>query len=337
MIESFTNLEEFIINKLKESNLIERFSFNEIQQTPDLELILKLFNEPVEIFHDREGLYFQSENGDKIYCPKMLTSISEKGEWISDKLPNVCFDIEQSGNVRKADEAEALFCLINVSMILKEDSFKEEVRNFASSYDFNNMKPISDEEKTFRNLLNDWQELQSSIINILISACKYRLSDFKKDSEKFLKDGISELEVIELRDLQAKIRAINFKYSEGVLSPLKIKELTKISKLQLIFERDEEISILITKSKAGILYKLLNLSSEYISPVSKKKISIWVRSEVDKALVSDKSFKIFSEERTQIIAKIQRRALRFEKNSVRRLNIEKYIEDRENFRLPSKL
>jgi hypothetical protein len=33
-----------------------------------------------------------------------------------------------------------------------------------------------------------------------------------------LKDGISEQEAAELRDLQAKIRAINFKYSSKFLS-----------------------------------------------------------------------------------------------------------------------
>jgi hypothetical protein len=44
-----------------------------------------------------------------------LTSVSEKGEWLSDKIPYVDFDIDQNGNVRKAEEAEALFRLRRLS------------------------------------------------------------------------------------------------------------------------------------------------------------------------------------------------------------------------------
>jgi hypothetical protein len=36
--------------------------------------------------------------------------------------------------------------------------------------------------------------MQSLIINILVSACKYRTADYKKDAEKYLRDGISKIE-----------------------------------------------------------------------------------------------------------------------------------------------
>jgi hypothetical protein len=36
--------------------------------------------------------------------------------------------------------------------------------------------------------------MQSLIINILVSACKYRIADYKKDVEKYLRDGISKME-----------------------------------------------------------------------------------------------------------------------------------------------
>lgn len=337
MIEQFSQLENEIIEKLKLSGLISRFSVNEIQETVNLQVILKLFKEPVEIYCDDFGVYYMNEEGDKTYCPEMKTSISDKGEWLSDKIPNINFDIDQSGNVRKADEAEALFCAIVVANVLREDSFKDELLMIAKQYDFENMKNIEgDESQTLRSLLNDWQNLQSIIINIIISACKYRIFDFKKDGEKFLKDGISEKEVAELRDLQAKIRNINFSYSEGDLSPNKVKRLTKIEKLTLITKRDDEISAEITKSKAGVLYKILNLSSEYISPVNKKKISLWVRHEVDTLLNERKEFLGYREDRSQIISKLQRRALRFEKNSIRRLNVERYLLEKNEYKFPSK-
>lgn len=71
------------------------------------------------MFFDEHRLYFFDENEERIYCPEILTSISEKGEWLSDKLPIINFDIDQNGNVRRADEAEALYCCICVAHILK--------------------------------------------------------------------------------------------------------------------------------------------------------------------------------------------------------------------------
>jgi len=89
----------------------------------------------------------------------------------------VGFGIDQSGNVRKANEAEALYCCTIVSHIIKEESFKSDLDAVAVSYDFNDMKPFSDNLKSFRELLNEWQALQSVIINIIVSASKFRLSD----------------------------------------------------------------------------------------------------------------------------------------------------------------
>lgn len=335
-MKNFSEFERKIIDSLKESGLIERFSFVEFTQTPNIEVIEKLFKYPVKIDFDDNGIFYFNEEGEKCYCPEMYTTISDEAIWISDKLPSVDFDVHQNGNVRKADEAEALYCSLIVAHIMKEDTFKKEIQDLALRYDFDKMAPIDVGGNGFRDLLKDWQSLQSVIINILISAGRYKISDTKKDTEKYLKDGISESEAAELRDLEAKIRAINFRYSEGVLSPSEIKKLTKIERLKLINERDDEVSNLIQKTKIGTLYKILNLSSEYISPINKKKISLWVQKEVD-TLIADKSFSSFAEERSQLISKFVRRALRFEKNSVRRLNVEKYIKDRVGYKLPRKL
>ena len=89
------------INKLKNSVLMKRFSSTEVQQTPYLQLIIKLFKNPVKIYADDYGLYFIDEDGDKNYYSEMFFTISEKGEWFSEKIPNVDFEINQSGNVLK--------------------------------------------------------------------------------------------------------------------------------------------------------------------------------------------------------------------------------------------
>lgn len=335
VLKDFKTFEENIINNLKNSDLIKRFNISVDKPTPNFELIVKLFEESMTVSYDDHGLYFIGDDNEKIYCPIMYTTISDKGFWFSDKLPDIGFDVDMGGNVRKADEAEALYCCTCISNILKEENFKDELKEVARGYDFSSMKPISDGEMNFRDLLNSWLELQSIIINVLTSACKYKISDFKKDNEKFLRDGLKDTEVVELRELEAKIRSINFSYSEGVLSPSEIKKMTKIERLQKIDERDEAISREIINSKVGTLYKILNLSTEYISPVSKKRITTFVQKEVDN-LLSKKENEDLKEERSNLISRLTRRALKFEKTSVRKIFVEKYINEQANFKMPSK-
>jgi len=336
MVFNFKTFEEKIISSLQSSGLIEKFSLREFTKSPDLQHVIRIFETPSKIFSDEGGIYYFDENEDKTYCPKIKSSVTEKGEWLSTIMPNIGFDIDQSGSVRKADEAEALYCCIQVAHILKEKEFKDELTSLSKDYDFKNMKNFSNSSEGFRELLNSWQNLQSISINIIVSASKYKISAEKKDTEKFLKDGIQESEVAELRNLEAKIRAINFRFSQGVLSPSSVKDLTKIERLQEIDKRDDEISREITESPVGLLYKALNLSSEYISPVKKKRISLWVQKEVD-TLLSSNEFSDVKEERKQLISQFIKRAYRFEKNSVRKLSVENYLKDKENFKLPSKL
>jgi hypothetical protein len=135
-MNDYIKFENEILEKLKTSGLIKRFSFSEVLPNPNLAAIKKIFENPVLIDCDDEGIFYIDENGDKIYCPSMAFSLSESGEWLSDLLPPITFDIEQSGNVRKADEAEALLCVCFISLILKEDLFREEVLTIAREYDF---------------------------------------------------------------------------------------------------------------------------------------------------------------------------------------------------------
>lgn len=332
---NFSDFEEKIISALQGSQLIDRFSVNEFTQTPNQSVLLKYFETPALIDFDENGIFFL-ENNEKIYCPEMKTSIAEKGEWVSSKLPPIEFDIDQSGNVRKADESEAMYICVQVATIIKEKGFKDELESLIKCYNFEQMCGRDDDELTFRNLLKSWQSLQSVIINILVSASKFKISYTKKDTEKFLKDGLETSTAAELRDLESKIRATNFEYSQGILSPDRVKKLSKIERLAEIDKRDTEISVLITDSKVGNLYKALNLSSEYISPIKKKRISSWVQAEVD-SLLTEAEFSGMKDDRQQLISKFTRRAYRFEKNSIRKLAVERYIKDPSTFKLPSKL
>lgn len=60
----------------------------------------------------------------------MSTSFPEKGKWLSDCLPSIGFDIDQNGNVRKVDQAEALYGTIQIAHIIKDDVFRNEITDY---------------------------------------------------------------------------------------------------------------------------------------------------------------------------------------------------------------
>lgn len=73
---NFKEFEDRVITGLRESGLIDKFSVFEYTQTPNQELLFKYFEKPSLIKFDEQGLYFE-ENGNKTYCPKMLSSITK--------------------------------------------------------------------------------------------------------------------------------------------------------------------------------------------------------------------------------------------------------------------
>lgn len=111
-----------IISQIKKNGIIELVSDLEMLENPQSAIIETIFHSPSKIFLDDEGLFY-FEDDDKIYCPEICVTISEKGEWLSDMIPTIEFDSDQAGNVRKAEEAEALFCLIVVSQVMQNEIF----------------------------------------------------------------------------------------------------------------------------------------------------------------------------------------------------------------------
>jgi hypothetical protein len=191
-------------------------------------------------------------------------------------------------------------------------------------------------ETSFKKLLEKWQSYQSFIIKVAISAAKYKLSDEKKDVSRFLQDGLMEEEVQGLQDLETKISRINGEYSgkDGPLSAINVKDLKKVKILQLLEERKIKIDTTINASKFGTLFKILSLSSEYVSPLRKRFINKQVALEVDSKY--DDSYESNYEEKSGFESRMRKRALKLEVNSIRRREVLKYIEDRASYRLPSK-
>lgn len=151
---------------------------------------------------------------------------------------------------------------------------------------------------------------QCNKINVISSAAKIKMTDQKKDSEAFLRSGLLEEEIAELRDLELSVRAINYLYSIGSLAPENVKLLTKLERLEIIAARDEKVNELIRENNYSNLFKLTNLSSEYISPIKKKKIEQLCYKELKKVYESDKLYEVEYGEFDIVLDKLKKRALK---------------------------
>jgi len=321
-----------LLKQLKEKDLITYFDLKASRTEATTQSLSDLFKQVKKIKVSDGELVYLSDDGEEILCPFVDTAVTDSGWWLSDKIPAPSFDIEQSGNIRMADEAEAAYICTIVAAILDDDAFTMELDSCVKEYDFKTMNGST----TFRELLSSWQDLQSVTINVIVSGAKYAIQNQKKDSELFLLDGLQHEDVAGLRDLGLKIKQINFDYSTGELSPDNVKKLTKIERLQKISERDQVIDSAIANSRFGNLYKVTKLSSDYVSPITKKKILQFCNSEVEKLYSENKALVDKFGDKNGIITKLRRRAIRLATSDVRKQNMLKYVTDKESFKLPRK-
>jgi hypothetical protein len=252
-----------------------------------------------------EGLYYNSGKGVE-RSANVDTAISSNGRWLSSRIPAPNFDIDCSGNIRKTSEAESFYICAIIVGIINDEEFNIEFESVLNDYNFSNMTGSKD----FKSLLNDWQNLESLIINVISSAAKIKMTDQKKDSEAFLRSGLLEEEIAQLRDLELSVRAINYLYSIGSLGPENVKLLTKLERLEIIAARDEKVNELIRENHYSNLFKLTNLSSEYISPIKKKKIEQLCYKELKKVYESDKLYEVEYGEFDIVLDKLKKRALK---------------------------
>lgn len=148
---------------------------------------------------DSDILYEDLKKGWTV-CPNFSIDISENGKWLSEIIPSCPFDVEQGGNVRKIEEAESPYDCAIVCIVLKYNDFIEELKKVINNYKFDEFYSVGN-CLNFKDLIDSWLDYQSIIINVSVSAAKYRISDLKKDTEKFLRDVIPQDAVLGLREL----------------------------------------------------------------------------------------------------------------------------------------
>jgi hypothetical protein len=127
--------------------------------------------------------------------------------------------------------------------------------------------------KNFKAALKYFQDLSSLTINNIVSAAGIKLASFKEKNAFYFIGQLTPEEISELSTLNRTLKSIVAKYErDKSLNPSNIKKMTKINRLTKIQERDIEMETVIEKSSVAILHRILKLSSERISPVTKSAI-----------------------------------------------------------------
>ena len=116
---------------------------------------------PKIVLSDEDELYYIDESGEKFLAPDLSSGMSYSNSWLSEHLPEPTIDFEQSGNIRKADEATSLYKLICRSIVFPE--FKKEILDNLSSYDFKNFASNENfvEFENIRDYLKSFEDLNS--------------------------------------------------------------------------------------------------------------------------------------------------------------------------------
>lgn len=223
---------------------------------------------------DEDELYYVHSDGSKFKAPDLSEGMSTNSNWLVEHLPDVIFDIDQGGNVRKGDEAESCYKLLCLGCVLTD--FKDEIIDKFKKYDYDRMAfKDGDAFNSFNQFLQFYQNLNSQRINSVISAASLKLSTFKEKSESYYTGTLELSETIKLSTLSREIKSkiSEFERYKG-LNPVDMKDMSKISKLTLIDERDREIESLVTNSEVGMLYRISKLTTERIPVVLKSTIVI---------------------------------------------------------------
>jgi hypothetical protein len=329
-------LDTKIIDELRADNLWEHFIENEKLPEAEQKLIIDVLSKPYKIMVIDGDLSYKNDSGEWCKMPDEEDSVRSSSLFLSDYLPSPWFKTNVYGSISRSSEAEAMYYTSMVCGCLQSQMFYSDFKAIVSNYDFLNYCSKDINGDCFRDFLLKLQDLQSFKINCIISSAKYKLSLQKKETEKFLKDGLEVETIVDLDLLADEISAVNQKYSGkgGKLSTKVVANLTKIEILQAIEGRNSEVSSLVQLSSVGSLYRAFNLSSEYVEAEKKEEIKRAVALKVEKYF--DGSYESNFEDRSAYESKLRQRCIKIERTSVRRTELNKYIKDPAAYVLPKK-
>jgi hypothetical protein len=333
---------DFIISEMGRDEEFEYFNAKEVTKAATQSELIDLCNKPKNISYKDGELHIVIEKDgvkEEVRLEEFDLGVEHCGKWLSEAIMQPPFDINQDGNVRKSGETESAFICCVIVAILDDKYFRSELTDVLENYDYTKMAPMELTGSGFKSLLQEWLKLNSFIINVIVSACRKKISDQKKDGDKFLRDGLTQEELIGLKDLQANISRVIYQYTgpKGELNPdnLRINNLQKVQILQLLDKQNKEIETLVGSSKFGTIWKIFHLSTEFIDPIVKKRLNYVVLDKVNKFY--ENSLEKENTDKNEFIKKLNARVLKVQRTSLRRSEILKYIKDPNSYLLPSKL
>ena len=183
------DLEKLLLDKLKASNYVEHILTSSVLADISVKVLKELVSTRCNSDASEQGLSFTDSSGDKINCPNFSANTTDEKRWLSDKTPELGFGVEQSGNLRKLDEAEATYHCVVVVLVLKVQIFRDELMEVINKYHYETISGLRG-SKGFKDLLTEWLDIQSTIISVCVSIRKYKISTYKKNIEKFLQDSM---------------------------------------------------------------------------------------------------------------------------------------------------
>lgn len=284
-----------------------------------------------------DELFIITNSGDRIQAPDLSEGTSISSSWIVDYLPDVCIDIDQGGNVRKGDEAESCYKILCIGYVLKD--FKNEIIDCFKAYDYDRMV-MKDGSRfnSFNYVLQYFQNFNSVRINSIVSAASLKMSMYKEKNESYYTGLLDSEEIIKLSTLSRELKAKISEYEKDKgLNPYDIKNMSKISKLTIIDERDRALDKIISTSEVGMLYRISKLTSERIPPVLKSKI-LFEAERAGKEYVREKGLSGLDglDVEQQIRRTVIRESNRAILKSIKAKEIQKYKDNKNDFKFKTK-
>lgn len=273
--------------------------------------VKSFLDEPLPLSIIEKKLCYKDSNGN-LHALDTSEGVTKGSIWLSSKLVPPSFDIFQNGNIRKALEAQ----------------------NLLKGYDFKTCtNPING--STFVELVADWLQDNSIIINIIISSSKYIIVREKKDDQDVIIGMLPEKEAIGISELRDALKGVTFEYTKpgGKLSSKEVKKLSKIELLQTISKCEGEKEDIIQQSEYSTLWRILRLNSEYLSISQRKALKVCAYNEVTKAaegVIDD------ADEISNLITKCKKRLISAAVTCLKMEQVELYLEDKLGYILPQK-
>lgn len=263
-----------LLIKLHDLKLDDYYNFegNETLPSVTIEKIKLLLSEPkfFEFDGDTGKLFSIDDDGvrDELH-ESFFKTFDSSNRWVSSRIPSIPNVFSNSTVGELSQEMENFYICLVISAVFCSE-YKDEFLERCKHYDFPKWCGEFDDfglQMNFTSLYNEWFNIGTKKLKMVISACKFKISLEKNDAFTFRtvdlpSDVASNLELIKNRVVR-----IRMNFEEGELSPMMRRKKSKLEIKLLNREMEEKIeSVLHADEELYQLWRLFKISSEEMSP-----------------------------------------------------------------------